>query len=351
MNVNNPYSDLKILHHFDALKSYTNGERFAPVYIRIKPTNVCNQRCFYCCYADDQAVKNRKVDRRDFIPREKMCEILEDIKNMGVKAVTFSGGGDPLCYPYIEECFEKILSADIDLSIITNGQMLTDKKAELLKEAKWVRISLDSANRKTYEMIRNVKTFDEVISNTEAFAKIKNETCELGINFVVNEKNYLQIYDICKLASSIGVNNIKFSGIMIQEGTQEYHSEIRKSVCELVNKAKSEFESNKFKIIDKYEENLSFDRKYDECCIQQFVTIIAADQKVYRCYQKAYTLSGCLGSIEDCSFKELWFSDETANKFKNFSPKNDCKAACVYDQRNILLNDIKNLDRNHINFI
>lgn len=33
---------------------------------------------------------------KDFIPLEKMLEILEDIKDMGVQAITFSGGGELL---------------------------------------------------------------------------------------------------------------------------------------------------------------------------------------------------------------------------------------------------------------
>ena len=49
----------------------------------------------------------------------------------GVKAVTFSGGGEPLVYPYITETMEKVLDAGIDLSIITNGSMLKGRNAQL----------------------------------------------------------------------------------------------------------------------------------------------------------------------------------------------------------------------------
>lgn len=351
MNVNTPYSDLKILYHTQELNEFLKGEHIAPIYIRIKPTNVCNQNCFYCCYADDQAIETRKVNRNEFIPYTKMMEIIEDISDMGVKAVTFSGGGEPLCYPYIEETFHKIIDHNIELSLITNGQLLYGDRINDLKYAKWVRISLDSANENTYKKIRGVSTFNSVINNIEHFAKIKDGSCELGINFVINEINYEQVYDICKLVSNIGVNNIKFSGMMIQKGTQEYHQQIKEKVDELIEKALLENKNTDFKIINKYEENLGFTREYNKCYTQQFVTIIAADQGVYRCHQKAYTTSGRLGSIENCSFKDLWFSKEVTEKIENFSPQCECKATCVYDQRNALLNNIKNLDKNHINFI
>ena len=38
------------------------------------------------------------VDQKDQIPEDKMMEIVEDLVNMGVKAVTFSGGGEPFLY-------------------------------------------------------------------------------------------------------------------------------------------------------------------------------------------------------------------------------------------------------------
>jgi len=38
-----------------------------------------------------------------------MLEILSDFKEMGVKAITFSGGGEPLIYSHIEEVMKKAL--------------------------------------------------------------------------------------------------------------------------------------------------------------------------------------------------------------------------------------------------
>lgn len=351
MNLDNAYNELKIFSHTEHIDALLNNKRLAPVYIRIKPTNVCNQKCYYCCYADSQAVKNRNVEKRDYIPWDKMQEIVQDISDMHVKAVTFSGGGDPLCYQYINQTLKKIIEKNIDLSIITNGQLLKDESAELLLNAKWIRVSLDSADTETYFETRGVHTFNDVINNIENFCKKKGKSCDAGINFVVNEKNYMQIYDICKLASQTGVDNIKFSGLMKSDETKLYHQDIEKSVQELINKSKSVFERKDFKIIDKYIENLNFSRPYNKCYMKELVTIIAADQNVYTCHQKSYTASGMIGSIKDKSFKELWYSDETVRKMREFNPQRECKESCVYDQRNILLNSLVGIDKKHINFI
>ena len=94
-----PYSNLKIFAHVQKLNDIRDGKRISPIYIRIKPTNYCNHRCYYCSYADDELGLRDSVNRQDQISWDKMQEIISDIRDMGVKAVTFSGGGEPLLYP------------------------------------------------------------------------------------------------------------------------------------------------------------------------------------------------------------------------------------------------------------
>ena len=43
---------------------------------------------------------------------------------MGVKAVTFSGGGEPLCYPYLTETLGALAASDIRFAALTNGAKL-----------------------------------------------------------------------------------------------------------------------------------------------------------------------------------------------------------------------------------
>lgn len=349
------YSDLKVFYHADKIECLKNKQRTAPVYIRIKPTNVCNQRCYYCIYNNDVVWDGRAVDRRESIPWEKMKEIIRDISEMGVRAVTFTGGGDPLCYHSIIPTIQMVKQNRIDFAVITNGQALEGDIAKELYSAKWLRVSLDSAKSETYERIRRVKTHSKVLGNISDFASKKNRECVLGINYVVTKENYNQIYDMCHIAKEIGVNNIKFSPIVIREKTAEYHKEIHKTVEEQLAKAKTDFAENYFSIIDKYTRDLWMDehyqKSYKKCFVKELFTIIAADQKVYYCIDKAYIPNGLVGDIKEKSFKEIWFSDATSKKFQEMDASKECNFRCVYDERNILLNDLLNQDKNHINFI
>ncbi len=349
-----PYSDLKILRHTDKLKSFIENKRTAPIYVRIKPTNVCNQSCSYCAYAADAIVEGREIRSSDFIPWLKMQEIIQDIHEMKVKAITFSGGGDPLCYPYIKETLKMVVEKKIDFSIITNGQAL-DKVFEEAIFAKWIRISLDSANTITYKKIRSVDTFNKVIDNIKQFSKIKPIECELGINYVVTKDNFDQIIDFCELANSIGVNNVKFSPQISKNDFLDYHKNFKDKAIAQLNIAKEKFRDSNLNIIDKYQSDLEFTpmvaRPCEKCHITNFFTVIAANCKIYSCHQKSYQEDAEIGDLTKNSFKDTWFSEQTMNKTEQFNPQEHCKNVCVFDERNKLLEAILGIDENHVNFI
>lgn len=356
MNRNStPYSQLKIFRHKDLLSRLENAERCNPLYIRIKPTNICNHNCYYCHYKNPYLALD-EYNMNDMIPREKMLEIVEDMGKMGVKAVTFSGGGEPLVYPYIEETMEEVLNAGIDLSIITNGSMLKGRRAELLARASWVRISIDSINAAKYAEIRGIgeEALPCLLNNIEAFAGMKNKSCELGINFVIGKENYTEITQVAETMKSLGVNHVKFAPLFSND-TEEYHKDIKDGVIATLNELGERLNDEKFKIIDLYTSDFDnyevFKRTYSRCPIKEFVCVIAANSKVYYCHDKAYLSDGCVCDLQNQSFEEAWNSDEVTRKFKEFDAMKVCKQHCVYDSRNVLINSYLDMDLNHVNFV
>lgn len=351
----NPYSSLKIFHQYDILKKIEDGHRTAPIYIRIKPTNKCNHNCNYCHYRNPY-LNLDEYNYEDYIPKNKMLEIIKDISDIGVKAVTFSGGGEPLVYPYIQETMRKVLDKGIELSIITNGSLLNNENADILAKANWVRISLESAKEETYDRIRSIKkgSFSDLCKNIENFSKIKSENCEFGINFVVGKENFNEVYEAGKLMKELGVNHIKFTA-QISNDVEKEHSIFKKDVINQIHNLIDNFQDEKFKIINLYESDFEsdavFGRKYSKCYIKNFVCVIAANSKVYYCHDKAYLSNGQIGDLSNNTFKNIWFSNETTEKFKQFDAKLECKHHCVYDDRNQLLNTFFDLDKNHVNFI
>lgn len=350
-----PYSQMKVFCHQDVIQNLLEGKRCQPVYIRIKPTNKCNHNCVYCHYRHSYLDLD-EYNPADEIPRDKMLEIVADMKEMGTRAVTFSGGGEPLLYPYIEETMQAVIDAGIDLSIITNGSLLSGKRAELLAKAKWVRISLESVRDDEYCKIRGIKqgSFDNLCKNIEAFARIKNNTCEFGVNMVVSRENHKDVYEMARLMKSLGVNHVKYAPVILND-TIGYHRDFVQFVTDELARASRDFDGDGFRVVNLYTGDFSnsvvFERQYSKCPIKEFICVIGANAKVYYCHDKAYLSDGVVCDLNKGRLKDLWFSEETDRKFAGFDAKAICKQHCVYDSRNEMINAFLATDRNHVNFI
>ncbi|MFA5260417.1 MAG: radical SAM protein [Candidatus Omnitrophota bacterium] len=351
-----PYSYLKIFRHAGKLEAIRNNTVTPPVYIRIKPINVCIHHCSYCSYHDQNLKLHTLFNYKDTLPYEIMTALVEDILEMGVKAVTFSGGGEPLLYPRINEVMPRLLEGGVDLSIITNGQMLKDQSARVLAQAKWVRVSMDSCDAALYARIRDIPEswFHDVCDNIRNFSRIKNPDCELGVNFVVTPDNAGDAYAMARFVKDLGADHIKMTA-MVAKDLDVLHAPFKAQVIRDIQKAKNDLEDEGFKVINKYEDdfemNTVFQRVYSRCPIQQIVTVVAADAKVYLCHDKAYMPNGELGDLRAQRFQEIWFSDSVRKRFREFDAARECRHHCVFDQRNRLINDYFDLNDDHVNFI
>jgi MoaA/NifB/PqqE/SkfB family radical SAM enzyme len=353
----NKYSGLKIFHYQEKLDSLSKDIDTikAPIHIRIKPTNVCNHNCWYCAYKSDTLQLGQDMVERDFIPLEKMMEILEDIKEMDVKAVTFSGGGEPFVYRYFTETIKKLIEYKIPFASLTNGSKLKGEIAELFAlHATWLRISIDGWNSESYAKARDLKLseFGKVIQNMRDFVQIPNRKCNLGVSFIVDKTNYSKVYEFSLMMKEIGVDSIKISPCVVENDgalNNDYHKPFYNEAKRLSQKVKKELEDVTFEVFDSYhllEE--TFKKQYTWCPYSQVLPVIGADLNIYPCQDKAYNLeNGLIGTIKDASFKEFWFSDK--NKFFTINPSCHCNNHCVADSKNKMILDY--LDVEHLGFV
>jgi len=62
-------------------------------------------------------------------------------KSLGARAVTVTGGGEPLMYPRIEEMLRTFTDFGIEIGLVTNGTLLHHMSPEALRLLTWCRIS------------------------------------------------------------------------------------------------------------------------------------------------------------------------------------------------------------------
>lgn len=356
--MSNVYSQAKIFHFMDKVESLPleNKEIKEPLHIRIKPTNVCNHNCSYCSYRVDGIQLGKDMNVRDFIPKDKMMEIVEDIISMGVKAVTFSGGGEPFCYPNLLDVVKRLSESDVRFASLTNGSLITGEIAEVFAHhGTWLRVSIDGWDGLSYAKYRGVNEneFGKVIENIRNFKKLKGK-CFLGVSVIIDKENAEHIYDLAKLLADTGIDSIKFSPCIVSNVGAEnnvYHESIADAVKNQIKRAKAELKDSSCEIFDAYHLQLeSFSKPYDWCPYLQIHPVIAADQNVYSCHDKAYNLDcGILGTIKDKSFKNFWMTNK--EKFFSIKPSRDCAHHCVVDNKNRMILDYLNADPEHKFFV
>ncbi len=338
------YSKLKVFHYPEKLASLPVESDVIrpPLHVRIKPTNVCGHHCWYCAYRYDDLQLGKDIDLRESIPRDRMMEIIDDLVEMGVKAVTFSGGGDPFYYPHLAEAARRLADSPIRFASLTNGARLEGEKAEIFSEhASWVRISIDGWDAASYAKYRGVKEteFDRVLTNMRNFAAMGG-SCRLGVSLIVDKDNGPHVYDQIAMAQSVGAASIKVAPCIVSDhgvDNNAYHDAFFDDVDAQIQQAKRDFESETFEVYHAYHrQQVTFDKEYHWCPYLQILCVIGADLRVYSCQDKAYNLdSGLLGSIENVRFKDFWMNNK--DKFFQINPARDCNHHCVAHGKNQLV--------------
>jgi len=149
---------IKILHDNDLVRTATQHNTILLRHLQLCPTNRCNLNCEFCSCGDREKHLELDLDTID--------TLLKDVQSLGCKAITITGGGEPLLHPNINEIIKKCKDRDIKVGLVTNGLLLDNLK----EEVSWCRISFDS-NRKFSELKEKVElAWDSFIDIDWAFS-------------------------------------------------------------------------------------------------------------------------------------------------------------------------------------
>lgn len=114
-------------------------EHFLPVHVQWFPTNHCNLHCKFCSceYRDHNVQMDLDEARR----------VINELAELGCKAVTISGGGEPLCHSGLTTMLDMFACRGISIGLVTNGLLLDAMEPEALQALTWCRVS-NSDSRK-----------------------------------------------------------------------------------------------------------------------------------------------------------------------------------------------------------
>ena len=199
-------------------------------------TRSCNLNCIHC-YA--RAVHQSR-DRE--LTTEEGFNLIDDLATFGVPVLLFSGG-EPLLRSDLTELASYAVSKGIRAVISTNGTLITEEKAMLLKDAgvSYVGISLDGLE-KVNDHFRGVKgAFKKAINGIK---NCQNVGLKVGLRFTINKLNMDQVPSIFDLAESMSIDRICFYHLVYSGRGSDLvdqdlsHSETRKIVDIIMDRTK-----------------------------------------------------------------------------------------------------------------
>ncbi len=146
-------------------------------------TNVCNEECVFCFRELLESPRNL----------EDNLVIMDKLKEMGVKKITFAGG-EPLRYPDLLDLLAYAKSLGIKVSLITNGALLNeDNIRDILGFVDKLTFSIDSSVAyQNKEIGRGEKHYDHII-DIMPIIRYFYPKLTIEINTVAFRNNYEQL--------------------------------------------------------------------------------------------------------------------------------------------------------------
>jgi len=314
--------------------------------------NFIVHNCFY---------RNAGFKHLEFVPNEEIpvdigLGLFDQMADLGIPAVELTGGGEPLLYPAIKECLDRIAERKLELAIVTNGSLFNEEILDRVKNPKWIRFSIDAATPKCYARYHQVRPeyFTIVLKNLQRVIDENFKDCLIGVSFIIAPENYEEIVKATRLFKGMGVHNIRFSFAYTTKYDKLLSLKERKETFDLLRKAKN-FEDKDFRVfvmesrLDDFSPRAVREKEFQFCGYQMFTFQIGCDCLVYPCCVEKYHKPFAFGDIRKQTLKEIIFGEERKKYIENFDV-NKC-LPCWLKHRNMAIEYLCLEDPPHKNFV
>jgi organic radical activating enzyme len=251
---------LKVLLDKDLMHQAHYNNKLIPLHIQFLPTNKCNMNCRFCSCSERDATLEMDFD----LART----IIEKCRKAGTKAVTITGGGEPLMYPRFSDLVDCFHTNSIKIGLVSNGLLLHKVSKETLGRITWCRISNDDQ-----------RTFGGVYREHLSGVVTGSPEVDWAFSHVVSSKpNVDEIARIVEFANEHSFTHIRLVADLFQPEVV---------AMEALKNALMKMNVDDSKVI--YQGRKSFDRGGD-CYIGYLKPLIGPDAKIYACCGVQYAL-------------------------------------------------------------
>ena len=336
----------KIFANIDRVIEHIETGYTAPVLVEVDPSNACNHACSFCLssYIHFSKYKGTEAFSRALMPRDMLMNMCKDFVKMGVRAVNWTGGGEPTLNKHLKEAIEYCGQNGIKMGMFTNGTLFDkwDMFDTLVDNMTWVRISVDAGTKKTYNGVRVAKgnqDWDKMVSNLTKLIEVnksKGNKIDIGVGYVISPDTYEEIVEFAKFFKDFDLMYCQYKPeIIIREdgGVQRDIEFWTDKVQPLLDEAKDilgdKFQVNGYKLEDLATDREKFGRNYKKCLGSQIQPCVGADGHVYVCTNHRGWKQYSYGSLHQNTFEEIWKNLNERKKVMHTIENVECFKNCT----------------------
>jgi MoaA/NifB/PqqE/SkfB family radical SAM enzyme len=183
-----------------------------PQTISLTITNDCNLRCRMCGqWSEEGYVKGRREKGADVMRLAEWQQVIDEAADRGIRNLLLRGG-EPFLYPDILPLLEYIRSKDIFTSIDTNGTLLAQYAADLVRIGKMhLTISINGPE-KIHDAVTGAEgTFTKIGEGLNRLAEEEQTAGRIlskSATFTISRDSYIGLGAIPEVARSLGISSL-----------------------------------------------------------------------------------------------------------------------------------------------
>ncbi|TAM38053.1 radical SAM protein, partial [bacterium] len=233
-----------LLDDYLAIKGICDGRKAfkGPLAVQIDLTDNCNNDCL-CCWCNSPLVRKADpVKIPGYLDPALVLRTIDELKEMGVREITLSGGGEPFTYPHLFDIVKHIKDRRIRCQLYTNFTLVTEGSIDDLVDLKLdlLVVSLWAGNPKTYHLLHPNKKegcFDEIRNRLIYLsgAKKKKGMPLVRIHNVINALNYNELSQMADFARQVKSDEVSFcvmDSVAVMTDTLLLNDEQRRTVLD-----------------------------------------------------------------------------------------------------------------------
>lgn len=353
----NSYKGLTYYESYVSINEWLQGapENLPPpIECNLDPVAECNLNCYFCI--TQRYLKNHREEVGEMrkLPLNYMFRLVDFLVKWGVRGLCISGGGEPSLHRGLPQLIDYAVGK-MDVAVVTNGVALSSNLVFSLMNCRWVALSVDAANQKTYKAVKGTDKFNKVLGNISLLAANREPGLDLCFKFLIVPENQKEIFKACKLAKELGVQDFHARPVDFERPDIVGNKKLALDVVAIHEQFEKchELENDDFHvytITHKFDSDFHVKFDYALCLAAPLILPVLQDGNAYLCVEHKMEEKYRLGSAYPDPEKilEWWGGDKHRQMVKDIVPERDC-SRCIYSQYHQQIEAIKN-DRMCLSF-